>query len=219
MTGGGGGDGYNVTETALAQTAAGLNGVIHELQSMGQEAAADVGRGFSNLKLTGMQTGHDGLTSAFDGFCDRWEWGVRTIVQDADQIAQRLGLAAGTYYEMDQYAMKTLKVVVASDIGNPNLTEEQEENMSWSQIGSDNPINDFLHPDYSAKSAQQAFSDMGQTWKDTAHDMSQSIPLETAATLSGHKDDYDQALDQVYGPTPEERAQQQAQGGGTGSGG
>lgn len=213
MTGGGAG-GYNVTETALAQTAAGLNGVIHELQSMGQEAAADVGRGFSNMKLTGMQTGHDGLTSAFNGFCDRWEWGVRTIVQDADQIAQRLGLAAGTYYEMDQYAMKTLKVVVASDLGNPNLTEEQEENMSWSQIGSDNPINDFLHPDYSLKSGQQALSEMGQTWKDTAHDMSQNWAAETAATLTNTSDEYNQGLEDFYGPTAAERAQQQGQGGG-----
>lgn len=219
MTGGsGGGDGYNVTETALAQTAAGLNGVIHELQSMGQEAAADVGRNFASLKLTGMQTGHSGLTSAFDGFCDRWEWGVRTIVQDADQIAQRLGLSAGTYYEMDQYAMKTLKVVVSSDIGNPNLTEEQQENMSWGDIGADNPVNDFLHPDFSAKSADQALSDMGQTWKDTGHDMGQSITAETAATLTGQKDEYNQSLEDVFGPTPEERAQQ-AQGGGTGSGG
>lgn len=214
MTGGGGGGGYNVTETALAQTAAGLNGVIHELQSMGQEAAADVGRGFSNMKLTGMQTGHDGLTSAFNGFCDRWEWGVRTIVQDADQIAQRLGLAAGTYYEMDQYAKKTLKVVVASDLGNPNLTEEQEENMSWSQIGSDNAINDFLHPDFSPKSAQQALSEMGQTWKDTAHDMSQNWTLETAATLTGNHDEYNKALEDFYGPTAAEQAQQQGQGGG-----
>lgn len=210
----GGGGGYNVTEAALAQTAAGLNGVIHELQSMGQEAAADVGRNFSSLKLTGMQIGHQGLMSAFDGFCDRWDWGVRAIVQDADQIAQRLGLSAGTYYEMDQYAKNTLKVVVASDIGNPNLTEEQEEKMSWGQIASDNQINDFLHPDLSAKSAKQALSDMGQTWKDTGHDMSQSIPLETAATLSGHSDDYNQALDDFYGPTPQERAQQQGQSGG-----
>jgi len=110
-------------------------------------------------------------------------------------------------------------VVVASDIGNPNLTEEQEENMSWSQIGADNPINDFLHPDFSQKSAQQAVTDMGQTWKDTAHDMSQSIPMETAATITGHKDDYNQVLDDVYGPTAAERAQQQSQGGASGGGG
>lgn len=211
---GGGGDGYNVTETALAQTAKGLNGVIHELQSMGQEAAADVGRGFSNLKLTGMQTGHDGLTSAFGDFCDRWEWGVRTIVQDADQIAQRLGLAAGTYYEMDQYAKKTLKVVVASGIGNPNLTEEQEENMSWKQVVSDNPVNDFLHPDFSPKSAKQALDDMGQTWKDTAHDMSQNQLAETAATLTNTKDEYNQGLEDFYGPTAAEQAQQQQGNGG-----
>jgi hypothetical protein len=213
---GGGGDGYNVTETALAQTAKGLTGVIHELQSMGQEAAADVGRGFSNLKLTGMQTGHDGLTSAFADFCDRWEWGVRAIVQDADQIAQRLGLAAGTYYEMDQYAKKTLKVVIASGIGNPNLTEEQEENMSLKQVLSDNPVNDFLHPDFSTKSAKQALDDMGQTWKDTAHDMSQNPLAETVATVTNTSDEYNQSLDDVYGPTPEERAQQQQQQGHSG---
>jgi hypothetical protein len=209
---GGGSGGYNVTETSLNQAAAGLNGVIDELQSIGQEASADVGRGFSNLKLTGMQTGHAGLTSAFSGYCDRWEWGVRTLVQDGTEIAERLGLSAGTYYEMDQYAESTLKVVVAADLGDPNQTEEQAEDSSWSEIAGDNPVNDFLNPDFSAESAQQAVSDMGQTWKDTAHDMSQSVPLEVAANLTNQGDEYNQGLDELYGPTAEERAQSQSGG-------
>ncbi|WP_052397922.1 hypothetical protein [Streptomyces sp. NRRL F-5123] len=191
MTGSGG---YEVGETALTQTAAGLGGVIHELQSMGQEAAADVGRGFTHLKLTGMQVGHDGLTSALDGFCNRWEWGVRALVQDADQIAERLGLAAGTYYEMDRYAERTLKVVVASAIGNPALPEEQEEVLSWSRIGPDNPVEDFLHPDFSTASARQSLSDMGQTWQDTAHDMGRNLVSEAAATLSGTDEQYNRWL-------------------------
>ncbi|MFI0940103.1 hypothetical protein [Streptomyces sp. NPDC021020] len=191
MTGGGG---YEVRETALTQTASGLGGVIHELQSMGQEAAADVGRGFTHLKLTGMQVGHDELTSALAGFCDRWEWGVRALVQDADQIAERLGLAAGTYYEMDRYAEKTLKVVVASAVGNPGLTEEQEEASSWSRIGADNPVEDLLHPDFSAASARQGLSDMGQTWQDTARDMVRNPVSEAAATLTGTDERYNRWL-------------------------
>jgi hypothetical protein len=191
MTAGGG---YDVAETALTRTAAGLGGVIHELQSTGQEAAADVGRGFSHLKLTGMQIGHDGLTSALDGFCDRWEWRVRALVQDASRIAERLSLAAGTYYEMDHYAEQTLKVVAASAIGNPGLTEEQEEAMSWSRIGSDNPVNDLLHPDISPTSARKGLSDIGQTWQDTARDMGGNLLSESVAALTGTGEQYDRWL-------------------------
>lgn len=186
--------GYDVGETALTRTAAGLGGVIHELQSTGQEAAADIGRGFSHLKLTGMQIGHDGLTSALDGFCDRWEWGVRALVQDASRIAERLGLAAGTYYEMDHYAEQTLKVVAASAIGDPGLTESQEESMSWSRIGSDNPVHDFLHPDFSAASARKGLSGMGQTWQDTARDMGGNLLSEGMAKLTGTDEQYDRWL-------------------------
>ncbi|MFI0897638.1 hypothetical protein [Streptomyces sp. NPDC020983] len=208
MTGSGG---YDVGETALTRTAAGLGGVIHELQSMGQEAAADVGRGFSHLKLTGMQTGHDGLTAALDGFCDRWEWGVRALVQDADQIAERLGLAAGTYYEMDHYAEKTLKVVVASAVGNPGLTGEQEEAALWGRIGSDNPVEDLLHPDLSAASTRHALSDMGQTWQETGRDMGRNLVSETAATLTGTAEQYNRWL--AGSGTPADPGQPPPEGG------
>ncbi|MFI0722436.1 hypothetical protein [Streptomyces sp. NPDC021224] len=208
MTGGGG---YDVGEAALRQTAAGLGGVIHELQTMGQEAAADIGRGFDHLKLSGMQVGHDGLTAALDRFCDRWEWGVRTLVQDADRTAERLGLAAGTYYEMDHYAGQTLKVVAASALGNPDLTEDQEEAMPWSRIGSDNPVEDFLHPDLSAASARQGLSDVGQTWQDTARDMGRNLVSETAAAVTGTGEEYDRWL--AGGPAGTDGGSNRSQGG------
>lgn len=85
--------------------------------------------------------------------------------------------------------------------------------MSWKQVVGDNPVNDFLHPDYSPASAKKALDDMGQTWKDTAHDMSQNQLSETVATLTNTQDEYNQGLENFYGPTAAERAEQQQQQG------
>jgi hypothetical protein len=66
--------------------------------------------------------------------------------------------------------------------------------MSWSRIGSDNPVHDFLHPDFSAASARRGLSDMGQTWQDTARDMGGNLLSESVARLTGTDEQYDRWL-------------------------
>jgi len=92
-------DGFSVDMKALEETAQGINGVIGEL---GISEEAEVGRGFAGLSLNGLQAGCPPLQSALAGFFGRWQWGVRTLVQDGNQFAQQAGLAAGACWAEDQ---------------------------------------------------------------------------------------------------------------------
>jgi hypothetical protein len=211
--------GYGVDPDALKEAADGVNGAISELKSVGSVSDAVMGEGFAGLSLSGMETGSADLTSSFAAFCDRWEWGVRALVQDGSQFAERLGLAAGTYNEMEDYAKDTLKVVYNADLGNPDLTEDQVEGMSAKQVAADNPFTQLTNSDTSQKSFQDAFSAMGTTWKDTGRDITDGtvpgmpVSQKTLADLTGNGAAFEAAQDQVFGPSPQERAQQQGEGG------
>ncbi|MEU2391291.1 hypothetical protein [Streptomyces sp. NPDC007369] len=85
-----------VSPHAVAAIQSGLRAAIAELREFGDAAGASQGAGFENLSMTGMETGHAGLATDFEDFCERWEWGVRALVQDASTLAGNLGIAAGT---------------------------------------------------------------------------------------------------------------------------
>src|ERR1700759_2718374 len=95
--------GFSVDRAALNETARGINESIAALNGLGLDETAEVGRGFSGLSLSGLQAGDGDLAAAFGGFCDRWSWGVRSLVQDGNQFAGRLGLTAGIYADTEQY--------------------------------------------------------------------------------------------------------------------
>lgn len=63
------GGGYAADPQALAQAAKGINGTIEELRGLGIVGTGDVGRGFSQLAMSGMDVGNaarDGIIkSAF----------------------------------------------------------------------------------------------------------------------------------------------------------
>lgn len=162
--------GYVVNPEALKLAEKGINEAIAELQSVGIAGLAESGRGFSSLELTGVELGYAPLQAIFTDFCERWSWGVRSLVQDGNEIATKLGLSAGFYHEQEQYVSNLLKDVVAAGIGDPHQSEEQTEKKSWSQVWADNPVSQVANADYSDKSAQDAFDHMGKTWKDVAKD-------------------------------------------------
>ncbi|MGK5640279.1 hypothetical protein ACSNOK_18475 [Streptomyces sp. URMC 126] len=152
---------------ALGQIAQGLTAVLAELKELGMVGESAAGRGFSDIKLNGMQTGHDGLTGALKSFCERWEWGVRSLVHDGNEFARRVGLAAGSYYEQDQYIKGTLKVGVAAFGADPTLSDEQVEKMSMEEIADHG---NFAHVDYSKKSFENSFDHSVRTSMDVAQD-------------------------------------------------
>ena len=126
-------DGFSVDRRALAETARGIKASIGALKGLGLDETAEVGRGFSGLSLSGLQAGHADLAGAFGGFCDRWSWGVRSLVQDGDQFAARLGLSAGVYADTEQYLTSVAKQATVAVAGDPHLSDAQAAQAPWSQ--------------------------------------------------------------------------------------
>lgn len=139
----------------------GINSAIDELGNVGaSDTEKLMGSGFENMSLTEMESGGGSLTESFEDFCEQWEWGVRGLIQHADEIARALGLAAGMTYEEDRYWSDNLRIAANALLptGNPHATEEELSGQSFGDILS------LDAPDYSAESFQQAWQDIRQTW-------------------------------------------------------
>ncbi|MFD6372280.1 hypothetical protein ACFWGM_35370, partial [Streptomyces roseolus] len=146
----------------------GIRNAVGELKEIGTGTGAVLGKGFSELAMTGMEAGHHGLSTDFEDFCERWEWGVRAQVQDANAIAAKLGLAAGVLWEEDQYVESSLKFGAnAIAGGSPYASEEDIAKQGWGDVLTP----DALDPDWSGESWQRAGDDMAQTWKDTGRSL------------------------------------------------
>ncbi|MCJ0869134.1 hypothetical protein [Streptomyces sp. AP-93] len=152
-----------VSPAAVKNIQDGLRAAIGELRESGDAAGASMGAGFENLAMTGMEAGHAGLATDFEDFCERWEWGVRSLVQDASTLAQSLGIAAGTVWEEEQYLHGTFRVVANAAYGNPHASEDEIEKKPWGEIFSA----DVYKPDYSRESFEKSQEQMRQTWSDT----------------------------------------------------
>ncbi|WP_212912494.1 hypothetical protein [Streptomyces sp. TS71-3] len=191
----------------------GLRSAISELGEIGSGTGSVMGKGFSDLAITGMEAGDHGLSVDFEDFCERWDWGVRSLIHDASEIAKRLGLAAGTQWAEDQYVQGSLKVIASSFAGgSPYASEEDIEKQSWGDVFTP----DSLHPDYSADSWKKAGHEMAQTWKDTGRSLltegQGGVMSGIGNQIAGVDDqEFNRDLDRVFGPSPEERAAQQDQ--------
>jgi hypothetical protein len=189
----------------------GLRSAIGELGEIGDGTGSLMGKGFSNLAIAGMEAGDHDLSVDFEDFCERWEWGVRSLIHDASEIAKRLGLAAGTQWAEDQYVQGSLKVITSSLFGgSPYASEEDIEKQDWGDVFTP----DALHPDYSAESWDKAGHEMAQTWKDTGRSLltegQGGVMSGIGNQIAGVDDqEFNRDLDRVFGPSPEERAAQQ----------
>ena len=214
--------GEDIKAAGLDEIAQGITLVLGELKDLGIDSLAGAGRGFSELALSGLELGNEELLSGFTSFCERWDWGVRALVNEGNNFATGVGLSAGTLYETDQYVEGALKVGANSLMGNPYATEDEITKMSWGDLARHNS---FADPDFSAKSMEQATANSEQAWKDAGRDVMTSRTLgpmglnpENLHRAFGVSDsEYGQSLDSTFGPSPEERAQAaQQQGGGAG---
>lgn len=207
-------DGVQWNKESLSLVEKGLKGAIGELKESGSSATGSLqGSGFGGLSLTGMEAGHSGLASDFEDFCEKWEWGVRALVQNANGLAQRLGLSAGMAYEEDQYRAGTMKVALnsVSYTGNPHATEEEIAKQGYGDIMTPDA------PDYSAESFQKAGDDITQDWKDTGREVTSEgrggMYMDLTQEASGLSDEQvREAQDRAFGPSPEERAAAARQG-------
>lgn len=186
----------------------GLRGAIGELKGIGSSTEAVMGAGLSDLAMTGMEAGHKGLADDFEGFCENWEWGVRALIQSANTLAAKVGLSAGMMWEEEQYVEGTFKIAANSIVGNPHLTEEEVQEKSWGEVFD---LGETYTPDYSAASFQKSGDDIAQTWKDTGRTLAtegrigQMMDFSTDAAGISDEDEQ-RALDQMFGPSPEQRA-------------
>ncbi|GAB2584574.1 hypothetical protein GCM10027168_16670 [Streptomyces capparidis] len=201
-----GGEDLGIDPGSLKQITEGLRGAIGELKGVASETDAVMGAGFQELKLTGMEAGHKGLGDDFEDFCERWEWGVRALIQDANELASRVGLSAGMMWEQEQYVNGTLKVAANSLAGNPHLSEDEVEKADWGELFSA----DTYRPDYSGESFQRALDESRQTWQDTGRTITSEgrIGRLTDLTMDAAGIDEqtrEQARDRAFGPSPEER--------------
>ncbi|MER5884151.1 hypothetical protein ABT160_10000 [Streptomyces sp. NPDC001941] len=153
---------------ALAEIARGIDLAHSELKDLGMTGEASVGRGFSDLALSGVELGHGGLTAELENFCGRWEWGVRALTLRGNSFAQGVGLSSGSFAEQERYIKDAFKIGVNSLNGNPHLSEDEVKQMSWEKIR-DQHASDGA--DWSAESLSRANDDVKQTWKNTGYDV------------------------------------------------
>ncbi|MFI8960481.1 hypothetical protein ACIGO8_00070 [Streptomyces sp. NPDC053493] len=207
------------SKEALNQIATGLTGVLAELKELGMVGEAGMGRGFSDLGLTGMETGHDGLSSSLKTYCERWEWGVRSLVQKGSLYAKLTGLSAGTFHEQEQYIGGAFKVLTNSAMGNPYASEDEITKKDWGDVLSSNTFTHIRDADYSQESFDRAGDNIEQAWKNTAWDVSDSPMVMTNGIIdaAGLRDDLNDRLEQTLGPRQQpgqEGPQAEQQGGG-----
>ncbi|MFF9178814.1 hypothetical protein [Streptomyces sp. NPDC014793] len=215
----GGKGGKDIKAAGLDQIAKGITLTLAELKELGIDSLAGVGRGFSNLELSGIQLGHEDLTDRFKTFCERWEWGVRGLVAEGNEFAQDVGLSAGTLHETDQYIGGAMKIAYNAGVGNPYASEDDVTKMSWDELRRSS-VDAVADPDYSGKSFDEAWQKSKQSFKDAGRDaMTGSLGLPPGVTMdrvnqaTGTGDDYNRVLDDMWGPSPEERAKAAGQGG------
>ncbi|MET8247722.1 hypothetical protein ABZV31_26945 [Streptomyces sp. NPDC005202] len=60
--------GNDIKAEGLDLITQGITLTLGELKEIGIDSVAGVGRGFENVALSGLELGHDGLTSAFKSF-------------------------------------------------------------------------------------------------------------------------------------------------------
>ncbi|MFF8831940.1 hypothetical protein [Streptomyces sp. NPDC015131] len=198
------------SNAALRLIAAGIDKAHEELKDLGMIGEATTGRGFSDLALSGLELGHAGLTAGFRTFCERWEWGVRDLMQRGNSFASAVGLSAGAFHEQELYVKDTIKIAVNGLNGNPHLTEDEVKAKDWDEIKSQRATD---NPDYSLESMATAHENVKQTWKDTGYDVEDALldSMENNGTLDpAVRDALDERMRETFDPSQEaiERAEQ-----------
>ena len=191
--------GYQVSPAMLEQAAKGINDTMAALKDVTNVEEAESGHGFTDLALTQKEAGSAALMAAFSDFCERWSWGVRNLVQDANQIAMNLGLSAGNYNDMEQYGVGVLKdaanaVNVFS--GDPHASQETIEGESFGDAAS--------AASRPGESFDQLGTDTANTWKGVARDYLTNGIVGTAVKATGHGQGAADLANDLLGPPPEQ---------------
>ncbi len=206
MTPSGGGE-PDLRVQGLHLIAEGINKTLSELDSLGtMKGWAGAGRGFTKLEMDGMDAGDDHLGAMLHTFCERWQWGVRGLMEEGNALAEALGLAAGTFHQTDEYVKGSLKVAYNSLVGDPFASSDKVEKESLSQIN-----HSMMTTGYGEKDRDNLVNSVRKTGKGMLWDMatSEGMPgnllspsmMRNAAGMSD--EEYNTYLEQVLGPRPQ----------------
>jgi uncharacterized protein YukE len=180
--------GYEVSPDALKEAAEGIRKAIGALKEIGNAELADAGRGVTAMEMPDGTVGHAGLAKAFDDFCERWEWGVRDLIQAGGQIADDLEGTGTIYAKAEQVATDLLKRLAVDAEGDPHADSAKAKDESWQQIA------DGMKPDSSPESFEKAKDDMAKTWQRTGEDLVRNNGISQIARVLGGEDVIGQEL-------------------------
>lgn len=118
------GDGFGVHLDELHTAEHGVRQAVTELDAIGGAAARSAGagqdgRGLDQLDTSEDTVGHAQLASALAEFVDRWNWEVKTLVEDGNQAAQALADTRSTYQRAEDSALSAVKQVAQIAGGDP----------------------------------------------------------------------------------------------------
>ena len=117
-------DGFAVNLDDLHAAEQGVRQAVEELTAIGggsarSTGAGEDGRGLDQLEVDEDTVGHDELASALAEFVDRWNWELRTLVQDGNQATSALADTRATYQKAEESALEAVKQVAQMIGGNP----------------------------------------------------------------------------------------------------
>ncbi|MGZ8178859.1 hypothetical protein ACXVUM_13100 [Williamsia sp. SKLECPSW1] len=190
--------GLNVRPEVLDQAAKGINGVIDGLSGTPVIGAyaGQTGRGFGDLALSGEQMSRENAKAAMDDFCERWEWGMRSLVQTANDIAHHLHLGAGMYENQEKYNADALKDFANDLVGDPSLQKESVRDADGNIVvrGTDDmsagDLVDYnrdrlTHPDVSPESFAAVKDDIANNLASVKNDIPDAVGVVSAIGTAG----------------------------------
>ncbi|RJQ70559.1 hypothetical protein D5S17_28945 [Pseudonocardiaceae bacterium YIM PH 21723] len=89
--------GYGVDLAGLHLAEHGIKSVLAELRHLGIHGEETSGRTLGNLAHDPATWGDEGLYAAVYAFTDRWRWGLRAMVGDAEGMVEKLADTRSTY--------------------------------------------------------------------------------------------------------------------------
>lgn len=163
-------NGFDAQTRALTAAAKGIDDLLDAMTELGGKYAAGQGRGLDGLRMDPDDVGNTGVAEALGGFVERWQWGIRTLVQQGRTIAQKLHETGIAYQHSDTTAGGLLRRAAEDLGGNPHADPATAQDKSWSEVMRDTNGR-ILHPDYSSESFHHLSEEAGKTWDAEAKDV------------------------------------------------
>ncbi|TCK20143.1 type VII secretion target [Pseudonocardia endophytica] len=154
--------GYRAAPAAMRDAADGIDGLVGELGTLTTAGRAGAGRGVAALELDPDQVGHDELAAAFATFCERWEWGVRALVQSGTEMAEGLRESSKAYENADAETGSLFSRLLSDAVGDPRADPEQAARRTPEEI---------LRDDSPDSSWSDAGRSMADTWSAVGKDV------------------------------------------------